>query len=445
MIGRAVAKRLRANPVTSLGGSIEVPGDKSISHRAVMLSAIAEGTSTIRGFLRAEDCLATLAAMKHMGVSVSEPDERTLIVEGVGMHGLKPPTQDIDLGNSGTAMRLMTGLLAAQRFDSCLVGDASLMLRPMARVADPLARMGAKVQTQAGRPPIRIEAVGGLRGIDASLPVASAQVKSAILIAGLYARGTTSVSTPGVTRDHTERMLASMGVDIVEDRARNLVSLDGPQALRGLEIRIPGDFSSAAFFIVAGCLGSESAIRINNVGINPTRTGLLDILRLMGARIDVADTRFAGSEPVADLVVHRSELRGIDVPETLVALAIDEFPVLFVAAACAHGRTRVRGAEELRHKESDRLGAMARALTGVGVEVSEVPDGLDIVGGPMAGGAVDSMGDHRIAMAMVVASLRARKPIEIENTAQVATSFPSFVDVASSIGFDVMGIASARP
>lgn len=435
---RAVASRLRAGPVKELRGAIDVPGDKSISHRAIMLSAIASGVSTIRGFLRAEDCLATLAAMRDMGVAIEEGAD-SLVVAGVGMHGLEAPPRDLDLGNSGTAMRLMTGLLAAQRFDSCLIGDESLMQRPMARVAEPLTRMGASIATRGGRPPVRIEGGRSLHGIDETLAVASAQVKSALLIAGLYAQGTTAVTTPGVTRDHTERMLESMGVELMADPLRRRVAVAGPQRLRALEITVPGDFSSAAFFVVAGCLSAGSALTIRNVGVNPTRTGLLEILALMGAQVDVVARRMAGSEPVADLVVRPSELRGVDVPAALVPLAIDELPVLFVAAAAARGTTRVRGAEELRHKESDRLAAMARALTGVGIEVRELRDGLDIVGGCIGGGSVDSVGDHRVAMAMVVASLRARAPIEIANTAQVATSFPSFAAVANAIGFDVAG------
>ena len=433
----AAARRLHAHPVRALHGTLEVPGDKSVSHRGVMLSAIAEGTSTIRGFLRAEDSLATLAAMRQMGVAVDERADGALIVHGVGMHGLEAPTTTLDLGNSGTAMRLMTGLLAAQRFDSCLVGDASLMQRPMGRVADPLNRMGARVATESGRPPMRITAVEGLHGIELELPVASAQVKSALLIAGLYARGKTRITSPGVTRDHTERMLVSMGVDLAVGQSGRDVAVIGPQSLRALEITVPGDFSSAAFFIVAGCLSRGSALRINNVGVNPTRIGLLEILELMGARIDVVEMRSAGNEPVADLIAHPSELKGIEVPERLVALSIDEFPVLFVAAAAARGTTRVHGAEELRHKETDRLAAMAHALSSVGVEVNETADGLEITGGSIAGGCVDSCGDHRVAMAMVVASLRAAETIEIANTAQVATSFPSFAEVACSVGFDV--------
>ena len=443
MAAAVIANVLRAEPVTQLSGIVDIPGDKSISHRAVILSAIATGQSTIRGFLCADDCLATLAAMREMGVTVSEPTPGTLVVEGAGMHGLAAPRQNLDLGNSGTAMRLLAGLLAAQPFDSCLVGDASLMQRPMGRVAEPLARMGARITTRGGRPPIRIEPAPMLKGRAENLAVASAQVKSALLIAGLYAEGTTRITTPSVTRDHTERMLASMGIELDEDPALNRVSISGPQSLRAIDLLVPGDFSSAAFFIVAGCLSTGAALRIDNVGINPTRTGLLDALRLMGARIELVATREAGREPVADIVVHPSELHGIDIPEALVALAIDEFPVLFVAAAAARGKTRVRGAEELRHKESDRLAVMARALRELGVSVTELRDGLDIIGGAIGGGRVDAAGDHRVAMAIVVASLRARAAIEIGNTAQVATSFPGFVDVANSIGFDVKPMRDA--
>ena len=431
-----------ATPGGRVTGRIEVPGDKSISHRALMLAAIGEGESRLSGFLRGEDCLATLHALRALGVEIRDEPDGTLVVKGVGMHGLRPAGRALDLGNSGTGMRLMAGLLAPQPFASTLIGDASLMRRPMARVAEPLAEMGAVIRTNDGRPPIEIGPSGALTAIDYRLAVASAQVKSAILLAGLYVDGTTRTVCPGITRDHTERMLAGLGADIDIDSGRCAVSLRGPAHLRAMDWQIPGDFSSAAFFIVAGLLAAHRQLEIANVGLNPTRIGLLHVLRAMGGRIDVVNERTIGGEPVADLQVHRSELHGIDVPEQHVASAIDEFPVLFVAAAAGQGTTRLRGAAELRHKESDRLAGMAAALRGVGVAVEEYPDGLDVVGSGIAGGTVDSCGDHRIAMAMSVAALRASRPIRILDTAAVATSFPDFPATARSVG---LGVTAESP
>jgi 3-phosphoshikimate 1-carboxyvinyltransferase len=346
----------------------------------------------------------------------------------------------LDLGNSGTAIRLLMGLLAGQPFDSKLTGDASLRQRPMERVAAPLRQMGARITTSAGGcPPVGIEGGATLRAIDYQLPMASAQVKSALLLAALAANGTTTVRSPGPSRDHTERMLASMGVRLEEgsDGLGHTVSLRGPAVLRGREVLVPADFSSAAFFIVAGCLAARDGLLIENVGVNDTRTGLLTVLREMGARIELRDERSLGAERVADVWVGQSELKGIVVPPELVPLAIDEFPVLFIAAAAAQGETVVSGADELRKKETDRIAVMARALTAVGVDVEERPDGARIVGGRMRGGTVDSRGDHRVAMAFAVASCCAGEPIEILSTAEVATSFPSFLDVASAAGLKI--------
>jgi 3-phosphoshikimate 1-carboxyvinyltransferase len=345
----------------------------------------------------------------------------------------------LDMGNAGTAMRLFMGLLAPQSFDSVLVGDSSLMKRPMERVAGPLRQMGAVIATQDGRPPVRIEGGHALRGIDYAMPVASAQVKSAVLLAGLHAGGITRVTEPAPTRDHTERMLAAFGVDIAREGAT--VTLEGGQALHGTAVQVPADFSSAAFFMVAGCLAATDGVLLKDVGINPTRTGLLDMLKLMGADIRVHHrTNGAGGarltgEPLGDIEVRAGRLRGIEVPEALVPLSIDEFPVFFVAAACAEGRTVVRGAEELRVKESDRLAVMAEGLTRLGVPCELLPDGIVIEGrGGFEGGTVDSHGDHRIAMSFAVAALRASSPIEILDVANVATSFPGFVDLARRAG-----------
>jgi len=427
-------------PTNRVGGRITVPGDKSISHRALMLGAIAEGTTVVRGFLASEDCLATQAALEAMGVAIERRPDGLVRIEGVGPHGLQVPSKILDLGNSGTGIRLLLGLLAGQRFDSKLTGDASLQKRPMERVAAPLRKMGARIATaEGGRPPVVISGGARLHGIDYQLPMASAQVKSALLLAALFADGATTVHSPGPSRDHTERMLESMGVKLgrTAEGAGHTVTLTGPATLRGREVLVPADFSSASFFIVAACLAARDGLVIENVGINPTRTGLLTILREMGAQIELRNERNLGAEPVADLWVVQSELRGIVVDPELVPLAIDEFPILFIAAAAAKGETIVSGAEELRKKETDRIAVMARALEAVGVAVEERPDGARIVGGRIGGGTIDSRGDHRIAMSFAVASLRAAGPIEILNTAEVATSFPTFLDVAEAAGLKI--------
>ena len=411
---------------------MRVPGDKSISHRSLMLSAIARGRSRVTGFLDSEDCLATLGAMRAMGVRIERPDATTVIVEGAGAAGLNAPAADLDMGNAGTAIRLSLGLLAGQPFTSRLVGDASLSRRPMERVAVPLRSMGARIETTEGHPPVIVRGGVPLHGIRYELPVASAQVKSALLLAGLYADGVTDLTEPAATRDHTERMLRGFGVNVIQEGRR--VQLAGPARLTASDVSVPADFSSAAFFLVAGCLAEDGELHLESVGMNPTRTGLLEILRRMGARIEVENERTSGGDPIADLIVHPAQLHGVEVPEHLVSLAIDEFPVLFVAAACASGETVVTGAAELRVKESDRIGAMADGLAGLGIEVEPRPDGMRVRGGQLRGGRVDSHGDHRIAMAFAIASLRASGPLEILDTANVATSFPRFVALARQAG-----------
>jgi 3-phosphoshikimate 1-carboxyvinyltransferase len=424
-----------ARPVDSVRGDVTVPGDKSVSHRALMLGSIAEGTTTVSGFLDSEDCLATLAAMRAMGVQIERPAPHYVAVAGAGLRGLRSPGRPLDMGNAGTAMRLCTGLLAGQPFDSELVGDNSLMQRPMERVAGPLRAMGAVINTLDGRPPVRITGRQRLRGIDYDLRVASAQVKSAILLAGLYADGRTSVTEHAVTRDHTERMLRAFGVEVTQHGSK--VTVGGDAVLNGCPLMVPGDFSSAAFFLVAGALGARESLLVQNVGINPTRTGLLAILRLMGADIREHNHRTAGDEPVADLEVRAAQLRGIEVPRELVPLAIDEFPVLFVAAAGARGQTLVTGAEELRVKESDRIAVMAAGLAALGADVEPLRDGIRIEGGRLRGGLVESHGDHRIAMSFAIGSLIASGPIQIADVANVATSFPGFVGCANSIGLEL--------
>jgi len=429
----------RVGPGGTAVGELTVPGDKSISHRALMLGGIARGVTDITGFLAGEDCLATLRALQALGVRIERPEEQHVIVHGVGTEGLHGAGAPLDMGNAGTAMRLSMGLLAPQKFASTLVGDESLMRRPMERVAKPLRLMGANIETQEGLPPIKIHGQKRLRAIDYPLPVASAQVKSAVLLAGLQAEGTTRVTEPAPTRDHTERMLRAFGVNISQQGAT--VVIEGGQTLRGTQIVVPADFSSAAFFLVAGCLAAVKPLLLRNVGINPTRTGLLKLLLQMGANIRIHVHSGAGTqdaEPIADIEVRKSRLKGIDVPEALVPLSIDEFPVFFVAAACAEGETLVRGAAELRVKETDRLAAMADGLTALGVANRLHPDGLWIRGGDgFGGGTINSHGDHRIAMAFAIASLRARETIEILDIANVATSFPGFVEIARAAGLQI--------
>jgi 3-phosphoshikimate 1-carboxyvinyltransferase len=404
-----------------------------------MLGAIAEGVTEITGFLEGEDSLATLNAFRAMGVTIEGPQEGKVVVHGVGLHGLRPPAGPLDLGNSGTSMRLLCGLLAGQAFDVELVGDSSLMSRPMRRVTEPLGKMGARISsTERGTAPLRISGGQSLRGIDYAMPVASAQVKSCLLLAGLYADGRTCVTEPAPTRDHTERMLSGMGYAV--ERMDGRACVQGGGKLSATRIDVPADISSAAFFLVGASIAGNSELLLEHVGINPTRTGVLEILRLMGADIDVLNRREIGGEPVADLRVRSAQLHGIDIPERLVPLAIDEFPVLFVAAACAEGRTVLTGAEELRVKESDRIQVMADGLQALGVAAQPTADGMVIEGGRLNGGAVDSRGDHRIAMSFAMAALCADGAIAIDDCANVNTSFPGFVALASGVG---LGISEA--
>ena len=433
-------RNFEVQPARNVSGVTAVPGDKSISHRSLMLCGIAEGSSEVTGFLASEDCLASLAAMRAFGVHIEQPSPTHVVIHGVGLRGLRDAGFALDMGNAGTAMRLFTGLLSAQSFNSRLIGDASLMKRPMERVAKPLREMGADVRTRSGTPPVDIGGGRRLRGIEYTMPVASAQVKSAILLAALYADSPTTVIAPAINRDHSERMLGSCGVRIDTEGLRT--TLHPPERLSNQRFNVPGDFSSAAFFIVAGLLGAApGGLLIQNVGLNPTRTGLLDVLRSMGGNIEILNPRESGAEPVADLLVHASALQGVQMPAALVPLAIDELPVLFVAAACASGETVVTGAEELRVKESDRIAAMSAGLKSLGVAHSVLPDGMRIEGrgeGPaFGGGEIDSFGDHRIAMSFAVASLRAATSISIRDVANVATSFPGFVGLARSVGLDI--------
>ncbi|ARS48502.1 3-phosphoshikimate 1-carboxyvinyltransferase [Ectopseudomonas mendocina] len=425
-----------AKPGSSLSGRIRVPGDKSISHRSIMLGSLAEGTTEVEGFLEGEDALATLQAFRDMGVVIEGPHHGRVTIHGVGLKGLKAPAGPLYMGNSGTSMRLLSGLLAAQPFDTVLTGDASLSKRPMNRVAKPLREMGAVIETgPEGRPPLTIKGGQRLTGMDYEMPMASAQVKSCLLLAGLYAAGRTSVTEPAPTRDHTERMLRGFGYPVSVEGST--ASVESGHKLTATRIEVPADISSAAFFLVAASIAEGSELVLEHVGINPTRTGVIDILKLMGGDISLENQREVGGEPVADIRVRSAKLKGIDIPEDLVPLAIDEFPVLFVAAACAEGRTVLRGAEELRVKESDRIQVMADGLITLGVKAEPTPDGIIIEGGSIGGGEVWAHGDHRIAMSFSVASLRASAPIRIHDCANVATSFPNFLALAAEVGIQV--------
>ncbi|MFB4393733.1 MULTISPECIES: bifunctional prephenate dehydrogenase/3-phosphoshikimate 1-carboxyvinyltransferase [unclassified Pseudomonas] len=426
-----------AQPGGRVSGRIRVPGDKSISHRSIMLGSLAEGTTEVEGFLEGEDALATLQAFRDMGVVIEGPHHGRVTIHGVGLHGLKPPPGPLYVGNSGTSMRLLSGLLAAQPFDTTMTGDASLSKRPMNRVANPLREMGAVVETGPdGRPPLTIRGGHKLKALNYTLPMASAQVKSCLLLAGLYAEGTTTVTEPAPTRDHTERMLRGFGYAVQSNGP--VASLKAGGKLSATRIEVPADISSSAFFLVAASIAAEgSELVLEHVGINPTRTGVIDILRLMGGDITLENQREVGGEPVADLRVRAAKLKGIEIPEQLVPLAIDEFPVLFVAAACAEGRTVLRGAEELRVKESDRIQVMADGLIALGVKCEPTPDGIIIDGGQIGGGEVHGHGDHRISMAFSIASLRASAPIRIHDCANVATSFPNFLALCGEVGVNV--------
>ncbi|MEP5567460.1 MAG: 3-phosphoshikimate 1-carboxyvinyltransferase [Halioglobus sp.] len=426
----------RLSPGGTINGEARVPGDKSMSHRSIMLGALAEGTTRVTGFLEGEDALATLATFRDMGVEIERHGQGEVVVHGVGLHGLKAPASALDLGNAGTGMRLMCGLMAGQPFDTVLTGDASLCSRPMGRVIDPLKLMGAAVDAEeGGRPPLKITGGSRLKGIHYDLPMASAQVKSCVLLAGLYAEGQTSVTEPAPTRDHTERMLRGFGYDV--KREDDVISLQGGGSLKAADIDVPADISSAAFFLVAASITPGSDLLLTHVGINPTRIGVLNILTLMGADITLKNERVVGGEPVADIQVRHAPLHGIEIPEDQVPLAIDEFPVLFIAAACAEGRTVLRGAEELRVKESDRIAAMAEGLNTLGVRNEVLDDGIIIEGGAIGGGEIRTHMDHRIAMAFSIAALRAEQEIVVLDCDHVATSFPGFDALARGLGLQI--------
>ncbi len=427
------------SPANTLSGVVKVPGDKSISHRSIMLGSLAKGTTHISGFLEGEDALSTLKAFQDMGVKIQRDNDK-VVVHGVGIHGLKKPKKALNLGNSGTSIRLMSGILSAQTFDVEMIGDQSLSKRPMGRVIDPLQSMGAVINSSDGKPPLKVKGGQTLHAINYELPVASAQVKSCILLAGLYAKGKTCVSEPAPTRDHTERMLKGLGykVEVVD----NQICVEGGGDLIATDIQVPSDISSAAFFMVAAAIAPSADITLAGVNINPTRTGVIDILKLMGAKISLQNEREIGGELLADIRVQSSKLKGIHIPEALVPLAIDEFPVIFIAASCAQGETILTGAKELRVKESDRIQAMADGLTILGIENTVLEDGIKIQGGdfqkPLS--VIKSHHDHRISMSFAVASLRCDYPIEIHGVENVKTSFPNFVELANTAGMHIQEV-----
>ncbi len=424
------------NPGYGLQGETSLPGDKSISHRSIILGSLATGITTVFNFLDSADARSTINAMRMLGVEIEGPKNGNVKIFGVGMHGLQSPNSSLDMGNSGTSMRLLTGLLSAQTFDSSLHGDLSLMSRPMARIIDPLNSMGGCVKgTENGFPPILVSGNRQLKGINYDLPMASAQVKSCLLLAGMFAEGVTSLKEPAITRDHTERMLEGFGYPIFRNKQR--ISLTGGGKLQGRNFEVPSDLSSAAFFMVGASITPGSDVFLRSVGINPTRTGIIRILELMGADIQVLNQREVNGEPLADIRIRYSKLVGIRIPLDLVPLAIDEFPAIFIAAASAQGDTELRGASELRFKESDRILSMASGLTALGVKNEVLDDGIIISGGAIGGGQVKSFSDHRIAMAFAVAGLVATDTVEILGCENVLTSFPNFVEISRSLGMEI--------
>ncbi|MEW6775240.1 MAG: 3-phosphoshikimate 1-carboxyvinyltransferase [Bdellovibrionota bacterium] len=429
----------RAKPFRKIAGEARIPGDKSISHRSVMLGSLATGTTRVRGFLPGDDPLATIGCFEAMGVKIERPARTELVIHGVGLGGLKAPTKNLDVGNSGTTIRLLSGIMAAQPFDSVLDGDASIRRRPMGRVMEPLAQMGAQIEGIGGKgnAPLRVRGLPKgkkLKGVTYKSPVASAQVKSALLLAGLYAEGETVVLEPAVSRDHTERMFAWMGVET--RKVEGGVSLRGGQQPKGRDIEVPSDISSAAFLIVAALLAKEGELLLKDVGVNPTRDGIVEVLCKMGGKIEVLNPRERSGEPVADLKIQASRLKAGKIGGAVVPRLIDEIPVLAVAAAFAEGETVISDAQELRVKESDRIATMGEELGKLGIQIEPLPDGMKIRGNPersVSGGRVDSHGDHRVAMSLAVCGAKANGEIEVGDTACVETSFPGFFELLSEV------------
>ncbi|KKX53042.1 3-phosphoshikimate 1-carboxyvinyltransferase [Brevibacillus borstelensis] len=423
---------LRVQRASQINGTVRVPGDKSISHRAVMFGALAEGTTSIEGFLPGADCLSTISCFRKMGIEI-EQDKDRVTVHGQGWYGLQEPSQHLDVGNSGTTIRLMAGILATQPFHSVMEGDESIAKRPMRRVIGPLRQMGAKIDGRKDGEYTPLSIRGGeLQGISYQSPVASAQIKSAILLAGMQANGVTSVTEPHLSRDHTERMLQAFGVKLVRDGLT--VSIEGGQKLKGRAIQVPGDISSAAYMIAAVMMVPGSSLLIENVGINPSRTGILDVVDRMGGKIERINERVVNEEPVADLLVTYSELKGIEISGDIIPRLIDEIPVIAVMATQAGGRTVIKDAEELKVKETDRIATVVSELSKLGAKIIATEDGMIIEGPtPLKGAVIDSFGDHRIGMAMAIAGLAAEGETLIENDDAILVSFPGFPDVLQSI------------
>ena len=424
------------SPCNSLSGVITIPGDKSISHRAIMMGSIANGVTKVSGFLEGNDSLATLKSFQKMGVDIDQSGSK-LTIKGLGMHGLKAPTKPLNLGNSGTSIRLMSGLLSAQSFDSELCGDESLSKRPMDRIIDPLRQMGAKIYGVNSKPPLSISGNQPLKAITYELPIASAQIKSCLLLAGLYAEGETCIVENVTTRDHTERMLRGFGYQVT--CSDNCITLDGGGELEACDIDIPSDISSAAFFMVAASIAKNADLTLKAININPTRTGIIEILKLMGADIALINETEMAGEKTADIQVRSADLKGIEIPNELVPLAIDEFPVLFIAASCAEGETLLTGAKELRVKESDRIQVMADGLKVLGIKTEVLDDGIHIQGGQFSkpSAPIKSHHDHRVSMSFAVASAACNFDIKIEGVDNVKTSFPNFVELANTIGANI--------
>ena len=426
---------LVSNKVNSLNGEIEVPGDKSISHRAVILSMLSEGQTVIENYLSSEDIFRTVEISRILGADIYLKNE-IMEIHGIGLEGLIDPKKVLNFGNSGTSIRLFMGILAAQKFESVLTGDKSLRKRPMERVAEPLRAMGADIETNKGNLPVKIKATNGLNNLRYRLDIPSAQIKSAILLASLFTDGKTIIETDTETRDHTEIMLKDFSSTIeVNDKT---ISIVGGKIFSPEYIYVPGDLSSASFLILAGLISKDSELKIKNVGLNPTRMGFIEIMKLMNADIEIdIDNQFNSNEKIGSIVVRSSNLKGIDVPTNLIASAIDEMPLVFLAAACAEGSTSIRNAKELRYKESDRIKAMVNNLTSLSIEVNEYDDGARIIGGTIQGANLDSFDDHRVAMACLLASCRSETPVTVRNCLNINTSFPTFKETMNSIGMNI--------
>ena len=426
---------LVSNKVNSLNGEIVVPGDKSISHRAVILSMLSEGQTVIENYLSSEDIYRTVEISRILGADIYLKNE-IMEIHGIGLEGLIDPKKVLNFGNSGTSIRLFMGILAAQKFESVLTGDKSLRKRPMERVAEPLRAMGADIETNKGNLPLKIKATNGLNNLRYRLDIPSAQIKSAILLASLFTNGKTIIETDTETRDHTEIMLKDFSSTIeVNDKT---ISIVGGKIFSPEYIYVPGDLSSASFLILAGLISKDSELKIKNVGLNPTRMGFIEIMKLMNADIEIdIDNRFNSNEKIGSIVVRSSNLKGIDVPTNLIASAIDEMPLVFLAAACAEGSTSIRNAKELRYKESDRIKAMVNNLTSLSIEVNEHDDGARIIGGTIQGANLDSFDDHRVAMACLLASCKSETPVTVRNCLNINTSFPTFKETMNSIGMNI--------